>query len=112
MGYNEAQDQYAVKSAGEIKHVDSGELFQKVSNGERVLNSVFVEGVNGSIPEFSIFFQDQEDVFIKKDGNMYVEHVPVEEFKKKLHDLYFSTDSPQQLWRSFMICTSQLTSHN
>jgi hypothetical protein len=62
MGYNEAQDQYAVKSGGEIKYVDSSELFQTVSNGERV----FVEGITGSIPGFSIFFQDQEDVFIKK----------------------------------------------
>ena len=83
MGYNEAQDQYAVKSAGEIKYVDSSELFQKVSNGERV----FVEGISESTPGFSIFFQDQEDVFIKKDGKMCVEHVTVEEFKKKLHDL-------------------------
>jgi hypothetical protein len=66
VGYNEAQDQYAVKSAGEIMYVDSSELFQKVSDGEKV----FVEGVQGSIPGFSISFQDQEDMFIKKDGNM------------------------------------------
>ena len=46
MGYNEAQDQYAVKSAGEIKYVDSAQLFQKVSYGERV----FVEGVKDSSP--------------------------------------------------------------
>ncbi len=77
---------FNVKSAKEIKYVDSGELFQKVSNRERE----FVEGVNGSIPGPSIFFQDQEDMFIKKDGNMYVEHVTVEEFKKKLRDLYLS----------------------
>ncbi len=51
MGYNEAQYQYAVKSAGEIKYVDSSELFQKVSNGERV----FVEGKSESTPGFSIF---------------------------------------------------------
>jgi hypothetical protein len=57
---------------------------------------VFVEGVNGSIPGSSIFFQDQEDRFIKKDGNMHVQHVTVEEFKKKLHDLYLSTESPSQ----------------
>jgi hypothetical protein len=29
MGYHEAQDRYAVESAGEIKCVDSGGLFQK-----------------------------------------------------------------------------------
>jgi hypothetical protein len=44
---------------------------------------------------FSIFFQDQEDVFIKKDGNTFVDDT-VEEIKKKCHDLYLSTDSPQQ----------------
>jgi hypothetical protein len=71
MGYKEAQDQYAVKSAGEIKYVDSSELFQKVSSGERV----FVEGITGSISRFSIFFQDQEDVFIKKDGKI-INHAP------------------------------------
>ncbi len=31
--YNAAQDQYALKSAGEIKCVDSSELFRKVSDG-------------------------------------------------------------------------------
>jgi hypothetical protein len=35
VGYNEAQDQYALKTAGEITYVDSSELFQKVSNGEK-----------------------------------------------------------------------------
>jgi hypothetical protein len=35
-------------------------------------------------------------MFIKKDGNMYVEHISVEEFKKKLHDLYLSTELPSQ----------------
>ena len=46
VGYSEAQDQYAIRTAGEIKYVDSSELFQKVSDGEKV----FVEGVEGSIP--------------------------------------------------------------
>jgi hypothetical protein len=30
IGYNEAQDQCVLKSAGEISYVDSSELFQKV----------------------------------------------------------------------------------
>ena len=47
IGYNEAQDQYVLKSAGEISYVDSSELFQKVSNGEKI----FVEGVKDSIPD-------------------------------------------------------------
>ncbi len=55
MGYNEAQDQYAVESAGEIECVDSGGLFQIGSNGE----IVFVEGVNESILGFSVFFPDR-----------------------------------------------------
>ena len=50
--------------------MDSSELFQKVSDGEKV----FVEGVQGSIPGFFISFQDEEDMFIKKDGNKIVEH--------------------------------------
>ena len=50
VGYNEAQDRYAVRSAGEITYMDSSELFQKVSDGEKV----FVERVQGSIPGFSI----------------------------------------------------------
>jgi hypothetical protein len=56
----EAQDQYVFKSAGEIRYVDSSELFQKVSNGEKI----FVEGVKGSIPEISITFRDNKDMFI------------------------------------------------
>jgi hypothetical protein len=55
MGYHEAQNQYAVESAGEIECVDSGGLFQIGSNGERV----FVEGVDQSILGFSVFFQDR-----------------------------------------------------
>ena len=94
VGYNEAQDQYAIKSAGEIMYVDSSELFQKVSDGEKV----FVEGVQGSIPGFSISFQDQEDMFIKKDGNMFVEHITVDEFKQKLDDIYRTTESPTQFY--------------
>ena len=90
VGYNEAQDQYALKSGGEIIYVDSGELFQKVSNGEKV----FVEGVKGSIPGFSITYQENDDMFIKED--MYVEHISVTDFKKKLDDIYRSTESPSQ----------------
>ena len=94
IGCNEAQDQYAVKSAGEIMYVDSSELFQKVSDGEKV----FVEGVHGSLPGFSISFQDQVDMFIKKDGNMLVEHITVAEFKQKLDDIYRTTESPTQFY--------------
>ena len=87
-------DRYAVKSAGETTYMDSSELFQKVADGEKV----FVEGVQGSIPGFSISFQDEEDMFIKKDGNMFVEHISVQEFKKKLDDIYRSTESPTQFY--------------
>ena len=52
VGYNGAQDQYALKSAVEIPYVDSSVLFQKVSNGDKV----FVEGVEGSSPGFSIAY--------------------------------------------------------
>ena len=44
IGYNEAQDQYVLMSAGEVSYVDSRELFQKVSSGV----SIFVEGVKDS----------------------------------------------------------------
>jgi hypothetical protein len=60
VGNNEAENQYAVKSAGEIMYIDSSELFQKVSDGEKV----FVEGIQGLSPGFSISFQDQDDRFI------------------------------------------------
>jgi hypothetical protein len=92
VGYNEAQDQYALKTAGEITYVDSSELFQKVSNGEKV----FVEGVKGSIPGFSITYQENDDMFIKEDMDMFVEHITVEDFKKKLDSIYRSTESPSQ----------------
>ncbi len=36
VGYNAAQDQYALQSAGEIKYVDSSELFQRVADGEKI----------------------------------------------------------------------------
>jgi len=84
VGYNEAQDQYVLRSAGETSYVDSSELFQKLSNGEKV----FVEGVKDSIPGFSITFQDNEDMFIKEDNAMFVEHINVDEFKKKLDTIY------------------------
>jgi hypothetical protein len=84
IGYNEAQDQYVLKSAGEISYVDSSELFQQVSNGEKI----FVEGVKDFIPGFSITFQDNEDRFIKEDNAMYVQHITIDEFKKKLDSIY------------------------
>jgi hypothetical protein len=81
IGYNKAQDQYVLKSAGEKSYVDSSELFQKVSNGEKL--------VRDSIPGFSITFQDNQDMFIKKEDNaMYVQHITVDEFKKKLDSIY------------------------
>jgi hypothetical protein len=82
--FNEAQDQYVLGSAGETSYVDSSELFQNLSNGEKI----FVEGVKDFIPGFSITFQDNEDMFIKEDDAMYVEHITVEEFKKKLDTMY------------------------
>jgi hypothetical protein len=60
-----------------------------VSNGEKV----FVEGVKGSIPGFSITYQENDDMFIE---DMYVEHISVTDFKKKLDDIYRSTESPSQ----------------
>ena len=90
VGYNGALDQYALKSAGEITYVDSSELFQKVSNGEKV----FVEGVEGSIPGSSIACQENDDMYIKED--MFVEHISVAEFKDKLDEIYQLTESPSQ----------------
>ena len=58
-----ALDQYVLKSAGETIYVDSSELFNKVSNGEKV----FVEGVKDLIPGFSITYQEGDDVFIKEE---------------------------------------------
>jgi hypothetical protein len=83
IGYNEAQDQYVLKSAGYISYVDSSELFQKVSNGEKI----FVEGVKDSIPGFSITFQDNEDMFIEEDSALYVQHITVDKFKKNLNSI-------------------------
>ncbi len=54
VGYNEAKDQCALKSAGQITLVDSSELFQKVSNGE------VVEGVKGFFHGFFIASAYQE----------------------------------------------------
>ncbi len=65
-----------------------------VSNGEKI----FVEGVKYSIPGFSITFQDNEDMVIKKDNAMYVQHITVDEFKKKLDSIYRSTESPSQFY--------------
>ncbi len=66
VGYNEAQDQFVLRSAGETSYVDSSESFQKLSNGDKI----FVEGVKDSFPRFSIIFQDNEDMFIKEDSNV------------------------------------------
>ena len=37
-------------------------------------------------------------MFIKKDGNMYVEQITVQEFKQKLDDIYRTTESPTQFY--------------
>jgi hypothetical protein len=59
-----------------------------VSNGEKV----FVERVKGYTPGFSesITYQENEDRFIKED--MFVEDISVKEFKKKLDEIYRSTE--------------------
>ena len=84
VGYNAAQDQYALQSAGEIKYVDSSELFQRVADGEKI----FVEGVKDVIPGFSITYQENDDMFIKEDSNLFVHHITVDEFKKELDNIY------------------------
>ncbi len=61
IGYNEAQDQNVLKSAGEISYVDSSELFQKVSNGEKI----FVEGVKDSIPDSQSHFKTMKTCSLK-----------------------------------------------
>ncbi len=63
-----------------------------MSNGEKI----FVEGVKDSIPGFSITFQDNEDMFIKEDNTMFVEHITVDEVKKKLDTIYRPTKLPSQ----------------
>ncbi len=95
VGYNAAQDQYALISAGEIKYVDSSGLFQKVSDGENL--KIFVEGVKDLIPGFSITYQENY-MFIKEGSNMFVEHITVEDFKKKLDSIYQSTASPNKFY--------------
>ncbi len=65
-----------------------------MSNGEKI----FVEGVKDSIPGFSTTFQDNEDMFIKEDNAMYVQHITVDEVKKQLDNIYRSTESPSQFY--------------
>ena len=84
VGYNASQDQYVLQSAGEIKPVDSSELFQTVADGEKI----FVEGVKDVIPGFSITYQENDDMFIKEDSNLFVHHITVDEFKKELDNIY------------------------
>jgi hypothetical protein len=67
-----------LKSAGETFYVGSSELFNKVSNGEKV----FVEEVKDSFPGFSITYQEGDDVSIKDD--MFVEHSIVNNLKQSL----------------------------
>jgi hypothetical protein len=71
VGYNKVQDQYVLRSAGETSYVDFRKLFLKLSNGE----NIFVEEVKDSISGFSNTFQDNEDMLIKEDNAMYVEHI-------------------------------------
>ncbi len=54
VGYNAAQDQHALLSAGEIKYVDFSELFKRVVDGEKIF-----EGVKDAIPGFSINHQEK-----------------------------------------------------
>ncbi len=70
-----------MKSAGEITYVASSELFQKVSNRGKV----FVEEIKGSIPGFSITCQENDGMCLKED--MFVEHISVTEFKKKIDEI-------------------------
>jgi hypothetical protein len=49
---------------------------------------MFVKEVKDSIPGFSITIQDNEVMFIKEHNAMYVEHIIVDEFKKKLDTIY------------------------
>jgi hypothetical protein len=37
-------------------------------------------------------------MFIKEDNAMYVQHITVDEFKKKLDSIYRSTESPSQFY--------------
>ncbi len=76
-----ALDQNVLKSAGETIYVDSSELFNKVSNGEKV----FVEGVKDLILGFSITYQEGDDVFIKEE--MFVEHITFNGLKMKLNEI-------------------------
>ena len=41
-------------------------------------------------------YQENDDMFIKEDMDMFVEHITVEDFKKKLDSIYRSTESPSQ----------------
>ena len=53
---------------------------------------MFVEGVKGSIHGDSIACQENDDMFNKED--MFVEHISVTQFKKKLDEIYIPTESP------------------
>ena len=89
VGYDQASDRYILRSAGDIKYVDSSELFNIVSRGDEV----FVEGVKGSIPGFTISYGEDEDVFIKEGSNIYVNQITVADLKNKLQRIFLSTDS-------------------
>jgi hypothetical protein len=87
-------DLNAVRSAGAIEYIDSGELFQRVSNGEKV----FVEGAEGISPGFSVEYQENEDMLIKEDPKTFVEHITVDHFKKKSSDVYRLTESTSKFY--------------
>ena len=43
-------------------------------------------------------FKMNKTCSFKKDGNMFVEHITVQEFKQKLDDIYRTTESPTQFY--------------
>jgi hypothetical protein len=58
-----------------------------------------------SLRESKIIFQDSQSHFkttktcsLKEDNAMYVQHIAVDEFKKKLDSIYRSTESPSQFY--------------
>ena len=50
-----------------------------------------MEGVNDSIPGFTISYQEGDDVFIKED--ILVEQITVADLKKKMTQIYNTTES-------------------
>ena len=90
VAFDSSTGRYALRTAGVISYADVSEMFEMLNNNE----SIYVEGA-GAIPKMTLWYGEDDTVFVYEGDELCVEQITVSDFNAKLEQIFDTTASQE-----------------